>query len=54
MFPVFCHPGGGDRSRRHRQSDNQPQRYFMHFLANAKKLAEGLKAAPAQINIAKS
>ena len=36
--------------------DDQPQLYFMHFWANddAKKLAEGLKAALAQINIAKS
>jgi hypothetical protein len=36
--------------------DDQPHLYFMHFWANddAKKLAEGLKAALAQINIAKS
>ena len=36
--------------------DDQPRLYFMHFWANddAKKLAEGLKAALAQINIAKS
>src|SRR6266850_680390 len=35
--------------------DDQPHLYFMHFWANddAKKLAEGLKAALAQINIAK-
>ena len=36
--------------------DDQPHLYFMHFCANddARKLAEGLKAALAQINIAKS
>jgi hypothetical protein len=36
--------------------DDQPHLYFMHFWANddAKKLAEGLKAALAKINIAKS
>jgi hypothetical protein len=36
--------------------DDQPHLYFMHFWANddAKNLAEGLKAALAQINIAKS
>jgi len=36
--------------------DDQPHLYFMHFWANddAKKLAEGLKAALAQINIVKS
>ena len=36
--------------------DDQPRLFFMHFWANddAKKLAEGLKAAIAQINIAKS
>jgi hypothetical protein len=36
--------------------DDTPHLYFMHFWANddAKKLAEGLKAALAQINIAKS
>ena len=36
--------------------DDQPRLYFMHFWANndAKKLAEGLKAALAQINIARS
>jgi uncharacterized protein DUF1259 len=36
--------------------DDQPRLFFMHFWANddAKKLAEGLKAALAQINIAKS
>src|SRR5246127_2402273 len=36
--------------------DDQPHLYFMHFWANddAKKLAEGVKAALAQINIAKS
>jgi Domain of Unknown Function (DUF1259) len=36
--------------------DDQPHLYFMHFWANddAKKLAEGLKAALAGINIAKS
>jgi hypothetical protein len=36
--------------------DDQPHLYFMHFWANddAVKLAEGLKAALAQINIAKS
>jgi hypothetical protein len=36
--------------------DDQPHLYFMHFWANddAGKLAEGLKAALAQINIAKS
>jgi hypothetical protein len=36
--------------------DDQPHLYFMHFWANddPKKLAEGLKAALAQINIAKS
>jgi hypothetical protein len=36
--------------------DDQPRLYFMHFWANddAKKLAEGLKAALAHINIAKS
>jgi hypothetical protein len=36
--------------------DDQPHLYFMHFWANddAKKLAEGLKAALAQINIGKS
>jgi hypothetical protein len=34
----------------------QPRLFFMHFWAHddAKKLAEGLKAALAQINIAKS
>jgi hypothetical protein len=36
--------------------DDQPHLYFMHFWANddARKLAEGLKAALSQINIAKS
>ena len=35
--------------------DDQPHLYFMHFWADdAKKLAQGLKAALAQINIAKS
>jgi hypothetical protein len=36
--------------------DEQPHLYFMHFWANddARKLAEGLKAALAQINIVKS
>ena len=36
--------------------DDQPHLYFPHFWANddARKLAEGLKAALAQINIAKS
>ena len=36
--------------------DDQPRLFFMHFWANddAKKLAEGLKSALAQINIAKS
>jgi hypothetical protein len=36
--------------------DDQPHLYFMHFWANdeAKRLAEGLKAALAQINVAKS
>ena len=36
--------------------DDRPRLFFMHFWANddAKKLAEGLKAALAQINIAKS
>ncbi len=36
--------------------DDAPRLFFMHFWANddAKKLAEGLKAALAQINIAKS
>src|SRR5690242_12404945 len=36
--------------------DDQPHLYFMHFWAHddAKKLAEGLKSALAQINIAKS
>jgi hypothetical protein len=36
--------------------DDQPHLYFMHFWANddANKLSEGLKAALAQINIAKS
>ncbi len=36
--------------------DDEPRLFFMHFWANddAKKLAEGLKAALAQINIAKS
>jgi hypothetical protein len=36
--------------------DDQPRLYFMHFWANddAKKLAEGLKAALAHINVAKS
>jgi hypothetical protein len=36
--------------------DDEPHLYFMHFWANddAKKLAQGLKAALAQINIAKS
>jgi Domain of Unknown Function (DUF1259) len=36
--------------------DDQPHLYFMHFWANddARKLSEGLKAALAQINIAKS
>ena len=35
--------------------DDQPRLFFMHFWANddAKKLAEGLKAALAQINIAR-
>ncbi len=36
--------------------DDQPRLYFMHFWANddAVKLAEGLKAALAQVNVAKS
>ena len=36
--------------------DDQPHLYFMHFWANddAVKLAEGLKAALAQVNVAKS
>ena len=36
--------------------DDPPRLYFMHFWANedAKKLAEGLKAALAHINVAKS
>jgi hypothetical protein len=36
--------------------DDQPRLYFMHFWANddAKKLAEGLKAALAHVNTAKS
>jgi Domain of Unknown Function (DUF1259) len=36
--------------------DDQPHLYFMHFWANddARKLAEGLKAALAHVNIAKS
>ena len=36
--------------------DDQPRLYFMHFWANddAKKLAEGLRAALAHINVAKS
>src|SRR5437660_12366646 len=36
--------------------DDQPHLYFMHFWANddAKKLADGLKAALAQVNIAKT
>jgi hypothetical protein len=36
--------------------DDQPHLFFMHFWANddAKKLAEGLKAALALINVAKS
>jgi hypothetical protein len=36
--------------------DDQPHLYFMHFWANddAKRLAEGLKAALAHINVAKS
>ena len=36
--------------------DDQPRLFFMHFWANddAVKLADGLKAALAQINIAKS
>jgi hypothetical protein len=36
--------------------DDQPRLYFMHFWANddAKKLAKGLKAALAHVNIAKS
>jgi len=36
--------------------DEEPRLFFMHFWANddAKKLAEGLKAALAQINIAKT
>src|SRR6516164_999727 len=36
--------------------DDEPRLFFMHFWANddAKKLAEGLKAALAQINIAKT
>jgi Domain of Unknown Function (DUF1259) len=36
--------------------DDQPRLYFMHFWANddAKKLADGLKAALAHVNIAKS
>jgi Domain of Unknown Function (DUF1259) len=36
--------------------DGQPHLFFMHFWANddARKLAEGLKAALAQINIVKS
>jgi hypothetical protein len=40
----------------HHMLDDQPHLYFMHFWANddAKKLAEGLKAALAQINVAKS
>ena len=42
--------------RRQRQMCIRDSLYFMHFWANddAKKLAEGLKAALAQINIAKS
>jgi hypothetical protein len=41
---------------RNHMLDDQPRLYFMHFWANddAKKLAEGLKAALAHINIAKS
>jgi hypothetical protein len=36
--------------------DDQPHLYFMHFWANddAKKLAAGLKAALAHVNVAKS
>jgi hypothetical protein len=36
--------------------DDQPRLFFMHFWANddAKKLAEGLKAALALVNVAKS
>jgi hypothetical protein len=36
--------------------DEQPRLFFVHFWANddAKKLAEGLKAALAQVNVAKS
>jgi hypothetical protein len=36
--------------------DDQPRLYFMHFWANddAKKLADGLKAALAAVNLAKS
>jgi hypothetical protein len=34
--------------------DDQPHLFFMHFWANDEKLAEGLKAALDQINIAKS
>jgi hypothetical protein len=36
--------------------DDEPRLFFMHFWANddAKKLAEGLRAALAQINIAKT
>jgi len=36
--------------------DDEPRLFFMHFWANddAKKLAEGLKAALAQINTAKT
>jgi hypothetical protein len=36
--------------------DDQPHLYFLHFWANddAKKLAEGLKAALVHVNVAKS
>jgi len=36
--------------------DDQPHLYFMHFWANddAKKLADGLRAALVHVNIAKS
>jgi len=36
--------------------DDQPHLYFLHFWANddAKKLAEGLRAALVHINVAKS
>jgi len=36
--------------------DDQPHLYFLHFWANddAKKLAEGLKAALTHVNVAKS